>query len=89
LGYLDGNDLWTYSGRHIGKLRGIEVYGPDGGYLGELVNGDRLITNVGKRDRHSMAFSPRGRRRSFACNAHYEGEEPAPGYADFSYHDLG
>ena len=33
-GYKDGENLWTYSGKHVGKFHGDEVYGPDARYLG-------------------------------------------------------
>ncbi len=30
LGYKDGESLWFYSGKHVGKFHEDEVYGSDG-----------------------------------------------------------
>ena len=35
-GYIDGEDLWTYGGKHIGKRYDDEFYGPDGRYLARI-----------------------------------------------------
>ena len=37
-----GDDLFTRSGNHIGRVQGEKVFGPDGRYVGTLV-GDRLV----------------------------------------------
>ena len=37
-----GDDLFTRSGNHIGRVQGEKVFGPDGRYVGMLV-GDRLV----------------------------------------------
>ena len=49
-GYRDGADLWTHDGRHVGRFASGEVYAPDGSYLGELVQDDRLIPARGGSD---------------------------------------
>ena len=72
-GYREGDDLWTHDGQHVGRFRDNEVYGRDGRYLGELVNGDRLITNKAKSSSRQSGFSPSGRRNSYARNASYAG----------------
>ena len=47
-GHKDGENLWTYSGKHVGKFHDDEVYGPDGRYLGELKNGKANIQDEQK-----------------------------------------
>ncbi len=42
-GYRDGDDLWTHDGRHVARFVSNEVYGPDGRYIGETMNDNRLI----------------------------------------------
>src|SRR5579863_955264 len=55
-GYREGDNLWTHHGRHVGRFDGDEIYGPDGAYLGELRNKNRLITNIGKKGRRMSGF---------------------------------
>jgi hypothetical protein len=81
-GYRDVDDLWTYNGRHIGHFSGDEVYGPDGLYIGELMN-DRLITNLAKRSWRGPAFTPYGRRASYAKYINYVGYSMCAGHEDF------
>jgi hypothetical protein len=37
-----GDDVFSRSGTHVGRVRGSKVYGPDGRYAGTIV-GDRVI----------------------------------------------
>lgn len=37
-----GNDIFSASGTHVARLRGDKAYGPDGQYVGTIVN-DRLV----------------------------------------------
>ena len=39
---VSGDDLIARSGKHVARLRGSKAYGPDGRYVGTVVN-DRLI----------------------------------------------
>jgi hypothetical protein len=48
-GYHAAGELWTYDGHHVGRFRGCEVYGPNGLYVGEVMNEDRLIINAAKK----------------------------------------
>ena len=49
-GYHEGDELWTYNGRHVGRFdRHEEVYARDGRYLGEVMSNDRLITKTSKK----------------------------------------
>jgi hypothetical protein len=41
----------------VGHFRDDEVYGPDGSYLGELMNGDRLIVDPGKKSKHNVEIN--------------------------------
>lgn len=56
-GYKDGLDLWTYTGKHVGKFYVNEVYGENGQYLGELLYG-RLIISVKKKNYVRGPFIP-------------------------------
>jgi hypothetical protein len=82
-GYIDGNDLWTYNGQHVGKLQGTDVYGRDGSYLGEVMNKNRLITNLGKRGWRGPSFSPYASRAGYARYANYAGYAMYAGHQDF------
>jgi hypothetical protein len=50
---LSGADLFTRSGKHVGRIRGGKAYGPNGCYIGTIVV-DRLIF----RSTHSARISP-------------------------------
>ena len=47
-GYLQGDNLRSYTGRHVGYINGHTVFGLDGHYLGEVVNGRLLVNDVRK-----------------------------------------
>src|SRR5262249_47682961 len=60
-GYRMGNSLFTHDGMEVGRFSGVEVYGIDGSYLGELgstEDGSRLVTNLYKKSRVSSGFTP-------------------------------
>jgi len=57
-GYLEGDDLWTTAGRHVGRLHGIEIYDRHGVYLGDLMNENRLIFFTPKKQWYGAKFSP-------------------------------
>lgn len=82
-GYREADDLWTHDGRHVGRFYGEEVYGRDGLYLGELMNGDRLITNMAKRSWRQPPFAPYGRRGAYAPFVSYVGYVMCAGHEDF------
>src|SRR5713226_1624345 len=61
LGYRRGDSLFTHDGVEVGRFSGVEVYGVDGRYLGEVGktdDGDRLITNLYKKVSTVSAFAP-------------------------------
>jgi hypothetical protein len=49
---VSGNDLYSRTGKHVGRIRSGKAFGPDGKYIGTIV-GDRLIY----RDTHSATRS--------------------------------
>jgi hypothetical protein len=85
-GYRRGDSLFTYDGREAGRFSGSEIYGVDGGYLGELSNasdGERLITNQYKKSRTiSGCFSPT-HNRAFNRPADRAREPLYTGHEDF------
>ena len=61
-GYRRGDSLFTYDGIEVGRFSGVEVYGADGSYLGEVrgteEDGDRLTTSSYKKLRKAASFVP-------------------------------
>ncbi len=50
IGYRFEDSLFSSDGRQLGLFyEGDEVYACDGSYLGEIRNGDRLISNIAKK----------------------------------------
>jgi hypothetical protein len=82
-GYRDGDNLWTHDGRHVGRFHGIEVYGPNGSYLGEQLRPGRLITDVAKRAERRPPFFPSVRRHSLRRRPPSAAESLPPAYFDF------
>jgi hypothetical protein len=82
-GYRDGGNLWTHDGRNVGRFYEDEVYGPDGSYLGELRNKNRLITHTSKKHRRKPSFSPLSRRVGYVPYVDYVGYVMYVGYEDF------
>ena len=82
-GCREGNDLCTHYGRHAGRVHGDEVYAPDGYYLGELRNDDRLITSTSKQNRRQSSFTPHGSRVKHVPLVDYVGYVMVVGCEDF------
>jgi hypothetical protein len=59
-----------------------EVYGSDGGYLGEILSENRLIIHCGKKSWRHSGFSPM-RSGSYARYVNYVGYVMYAGYEDF------
>jgi len=72
----------TYSGREAGRFDGSEIYGSNGRYLGEVMNGNRLIISMSKKSRVRGSFSARSG-GSYARYANYAGYAMYAGYEDF------
>jgi hypothetical protein len=81
-GYRNGQDLFTYRGRHAGRFHGDEVYGANGRYLGEVKNENRLITNQAKTGWTKSSFG-RLQGGSYARYVNYVGYVMYLGYEDF------
>jgi hypothetical protein len=59
IGYRIEDALFTCEGKQLGQFaEGDEVYGSNGDYLGEVRNGDRLITNLSKVTWKRNVFAP-------------------------------
>lgn len=81
-GYRQGDRLFAYHGRQVGRFHGDEVYGSDGRYLGEVKNGNRLITNTSKRGWSRGGFGT-VMGGSYARYANYVGYAMYAGHEDF------
>lgn len=82
-GYQDRDNLWSYKGKHIGKFHGEEIYDPNGYYMGELKNDNRLIFNISKKNWRKTGFSPIGNRTGIVPYIGYIGYVMYVGYEDF------
>ena len=82
-GYREGDDLWTHSGHHVGRFYDDEIADQLGRYLGELMNGNRLIVNTTRRSSHYPTFAPRARRVALMKCMAYVGYVVYMGYEDF------
>jgi hypothetical protein len=82
-GYFDGDDLWTHDGRHVGRRDGDEIFGTRVQYLGEVMDGDRLITSLAKGSRRKAPFGAWGRRAGVVPYVNYVGYVMYLGYTDF------
>ncbi|MBT3995670.1 MAG: response regulator [Chloroflexi bacterium] len=82
-GFRDGADLWTFEGKHVGRIRrGTEIYRTDGRYMGDVVDG-RLIVDWHKTARRASSFTPSGDR---SVNRTFGDREPFDmqiGFKDF------
>jgi DNA-binding response OmpR family regulator len=75
-GFREGDDLWTFAGYHVGRFRrGVEVFRPDGLYLGDVMDG-RLIVDWHKTARRASSFVP------------YEDKTPREKFADREQFDM-
>lgn len=52
-------DLFSRSGKHVARMRDGKAYGPDGRYVGTIVNDDRLIYRTTNSASISSPFAPR------------------------------
>ena len=87
-GYRRDDRLFTHNGLQVGKFHGDEIYGSDGRYLGEIRNGNRLITHTGKKSRRKSGFGPvQGgnymRKANYVGYVMYIGHEDFPSPDDF------
>jgi hypothetical protein len=82
-GYMDGEDLWTHDGRHVGKLRNRDDYGTEGRYLGEIQYHNRLLTKTDKKVKQDSPFTPLGQRIGHYPYADCRAKFMHPSYEDF------
>lgn len=83
-GYIDGDQLRTYQGLHVGKVNDdLEIYGKDGKYLGEIRNENRLITRRNKLRKTKTRFIPRMKRVKRVKRVNKVGRVMVAGYEDF------
>ena len=88
-GYHEGDELWTYNGRHVGRFdRHEEVYARDGRYLGEVMSNDRLITKTSKKSWRREAFEQHGRRGADTRYANHDGYLMYAGHEEFPSPDA-
>ncbi|TXI21906.1 MAG: hypothetical protein E6Q61_10305 [Nitrosomonas sp.] len=87
-GWIADNCLWTHYGKHVGLLQGEEIYGPDGRYLGEVLNDDRLITNMGKKSWRGGSFAPYANSTGYVPYTNYVGYVMYAGHEDFPHPDV-
>lgn len=81
-GHRDRDRLRTRDGRDIGHFQGNEIYGHNGRYLGELMNG-RLITCRTKALRRSGLSTAYPRTMPSARHVPFAAYAMLAGYQDF------
>ena len=86
-GYRQGDALFTYDGREVGRFHADEVYGADGVYLGEVMMSNRLITNCSKQSWRRFTFIPQ-RSSPYTQYADYAGYAMWAGHEDFPNPDA-
>ena len=84
-GVREGDSLFTQQGVEAGRFEGDEIYGADGGYLGEVKSG-KLIRKLSKTSRRRSTFSPR-RRVGHVGYVGHVGTVMYVGYEDFPLPD--
>ena len=57
---VSGDDVYSRSGKPVGRIRGDKVYGSDGRYVGTIV-GDRLVYRSTDSAGASSSFAPSAR----------------------------
>jgi 4-fold beta flower protein len=90
-GYREGDDLYTYDGRHVGHFVEKVVYGRNGLYLGEIRGRNRLVRKRANASWKQPSFNPRPRRPGQPRYVAYSGYPLDVGDDDFpppeSFHD--
>jgi hypothetical protein len=81
-GYREGDDLWTHTGKHVGRFDGDEVYGSDGRYLGEIRSG-KLISRISSQNRRRGSFGRFASRIGRVPYVNHVGTVMYAGYEDF------
>jgi len=63
-GYREGDSVFAYFGKEVGRFDGEEIFGSNGCYLGEVMSDNRLITSRSKKSWVRGSFPWRGYRRT-------------------------
>jgi len=74
-----GGDLFSRSGKHVGRVRGRKVFGPDGRYAG-TIDGDRVVYRSIDSAEISSPFMPQlnaGTASANAARSALWGDEPS------------
>jgi hypothetical protein len=82
-GYREANELWTHDGRHVGHFDGEQIFHPEGCYLGELMDGTRLITAKFGRGAHRARFAAQPPRARSPRRTRLPGYIIPTGFEDF------
>lgn len=83
VGYRLSDALFCLDGWQVGYFaEGDEVYGCNGGYMGEVRSGNRLITNLSKKAWTRGGFTPRYL-KSAPGHRDVNAKEMLAGYQDF------
>jgi len=81
-GYLQDDNLRSYTGRHVGYITGHTVFGLNGHYLGEIVNG-RLLVNDTRKTLWAVPLPQLPKHAALPKLADLEGYGVYRGYEDF------
>lgn len=84
IGYAAGDILYSYMGAPIGKFYEEELYNFDGKYIGEIMDGCRLIVNMGKKDNSKSATFKPCSHSATSRYCDYSGYVMYAGYEDFT-----
>ncbi len=82
-GYLENDVLRTQDGRHVVRIYGDEIYGPNGVYIGELMNESNLIRALAKCGYRKPPFHPLPKKCAIIGYTAHCGYAMYSGYEDF------
>ncbi len=86
-GYISNDALYTTNGLHVAYVvqDGAEqlIFSVDGQYIGEVKDGDRLITKLSRLGRTRGSRSQRSMRSARSGRSHRSGRSMRSGYQDF------
>jgi hypothetical protein len=88
-GYWDGHDLWGCDGHHLGRRRGLEIYAPNGEYLGEVMEAKRLARKKEKIALRAASFQAFPSRKLREAPPQREPLPLPPSFDEFPVKGLG
>ncbi|MCK6264457.1 hypothetical protein KP803_14340 [Vibrio sp. ZSDE26] len=83
-GYIDGEDLWTNEGKHVARFYKGDLYSPEGTYLGEVMDHERLIHCQEKKKLVGAPFKPYADQPAVKACSDFAGYAMFTGYEEFS-----